>query len=381
MLTTTAPTAPATGQSTQPENITEDTQRIPKQNNKLGLSWWPSLPQNENQVSNAKSEVEVNSGISPADQVTKELSDLNSKIVKLEQNLSLLADKMVNMDSKIKFIEESTKKIDNMDTKINQVGEAIKQSDSMQTNLDQLANDFNHQSGNIKDLQEKVSSNTGEISKFMGLQEIVEYLEKEVENKSSADSNLVETLENRIKQDLMQEMGRLKTDITDKVDKIFTNLQQDMEGLAGKVESKIQTMDGVGTKFNSFIEKVKYLETDNLKAKVDNLDKNMKALAGKVEDKSSADSNLVETLENRIKQDLEANLIENAIKKFDNLEKIVRHQTDNYNLKTKVDTLDKNIKALAEKVENKSQTMDGIGTEPNSLVKKVTHMHQFLYGY
>ena len=82
MLTTTAPTAPATGQSTQPENITEDTQRIPKQNNKLGLSWWPSLPQNENQVSNAKSEVEVNSGKSPADQVTKELSDLNSKIAK-----------------------------------------------------------------------------------------------------------------------------------------------------------------------------------------------------------------------------------------------------------------------------------------------------------
>ena len=48
------------------------------------------------------------------------------------------------------------------------------------------------------------------------------------------------------------------------------------------------------------------------------------------------------------------NLIENAIKKFDNLEKIVRHQTDNYNLKTKVDTLDKNMKALAGKVEDKS---------------------------
>ena len=129
------------------------------------------------------------------------------------------------------------------------------------------------------------------------------------------------------------------------------------------------------------LDKIVRHQTDNynLKTKVDTLDKNMKALAGKVEDKSSADSNLIETLENRIKQDLEANLIENAIKKFDNLEKIVRHQTDNYNLKTKVDTLDKNIKALAEKVENKRQTMDGIGTELNSLVKKVTHMHQYLY--
>ena len=40
---------------------------------------------------------------------------------------------MANMDTKIKFIEESTKKIDNMDTKINQVDEAIKQFDSMDT--------------------------------------------------------------------------------------------------------------------------------------------------------------------------------------------------------------------------------------------------------
>ena len=103
MLTTTAPntiTAPATGQNTPPD---------------------------------AKSEIEINSGTSPANQITKELSDLTSKIVKLEQNLSLLADKMANMDTKIKFIEESTKKIDNMDTKINQVDEAIKQFDSMDT--------------------------------------------------------------------------------------------------------------------------------------------------------------------------------------------------------------------------------------------------------
>ena len=103
-------------------------------------------------------------------------------------------------------------------------------------------------------------------------------------------------------------MGRLKTDITHKVDEIitsnailntnFTDLQQDMEGLAGKVESKIQTMDGVGTKFNSFIEKVKYLETDNLKAKVDNLEKIV------LHQSDNAD----------------ANHVENVIKKFDSLE-------------------------------------------------------------
>ena len=90
-------------------------------------------------------------------------------------------------------------------------------------------------------------------------------LEKLVRHQSdSADTNL-KTLESRIKQDLMQEMGRLKTDITDKVDEIitsnailntnFTNLQQNMEGLAGNVENKIQTMDGVGTEFNSLIER------------------------------------------------------------------------------------------------------------------------------
>ena len=174
----------------------------------------PATAQNTPQ--DARSEIEVNSGTSPANQVTKQLSDLNSKIVKIEQNLSLLADKMANMDAKI-----------------DQVEEAIKQSDSMQTNLDQLANDFNHQSGNIKDLQEKVSSNTGEINCYKGLQEIVEYLEKEVE--CGADSKLAKTLKNEIKQDLRQEMGRMKTDITDKVDR-------------------------VGTELNSLVEKVTYMK-------------------------------------------------------------------------------------------------------------------------
>jgi len=166
MLTTTAPntiTAPATGQNTPPENITEDTQMIPKQNNMLGLSWWPSLPQNKNQVSNAKSEIEVNSGISPANQVIKELSDLNSKIVKIEQNLSLLADKMANMDTKIKFIEESTKKIDNMDTKINQVDEAIKQFDSMDTRtklIEEVTKKIANMETRVTMLEGRVENNT-----------------------------------------------------------------------------------------------------------------------------------------------------------------------------------------------------------------------------
>ena len=115
-------------------------------------------------------------------------------------------------------------------------------------------------------------------------------LEKLVRHQSdSADSNLVETLENRIKQDLMQEMGRLKTDITDKVDKITTsnailnsiftslktkveqemgelktdstNLQQNMEGLAEKVQYNTLRMDGVNTKLKSLVEKVTNMET------------------------------------------------------------------------------------------------------------------------
>merc|ERR1711983_74562 len=129
---------------------------------------------------------------SPADQVTKQLSDLDSKIVKIEQNMSLLADKIANMESKF-----------------SQVDEAIKQVDSMQTNLDHLANDFNHQATNIKDLQEKISSNAREINMFQGLQDIVEYLEKEVQ--CGGDSLLAETmkktLKNEIEQNLWQQMG------------------------------------------------------------------------------------------------------------------------------------------------------------------------------
>ena len=153
-------------------------------------------------------------------------------------------------------------------------------------------------------------------------------------------------------------MGRLKTDIIDKVNKItisnailntiFTNLQQNMEGLAGKVENKIQTMDGIGTEFNSLIEKVKYLETDNIKAKVDNIITNNAILNKNI------------------------TFIKTEVEKHIN-----RLQTD-------ITTLQNNMKGLAGKVENKKglagivekkiQTMDGLGTELNSLGEKVTDM-------
>ena len=153
------------------------------------------------------------------------------------------------------------------DTSSQTAGESstIMDINKLKTKVDNLEEIVRHQSDNYN------------------LKTRVDNLEKLVRHQSdSADTNL-KTLESRIKQDLMHQMGRLKTDITDKVDKIitsnailntnFTDLQQDMEGLAGKVESKIQTMDGVGTKFNGFIEKIKYLETNNLIAKVDNLEK------------------------------------------------------------------------------------------------------------
>merc|ERR1712173_126257 len=160
----------------------------------------------QNTPQDARSEIEVKSGISPADQVTKQLSDLDSKIIKMEQNISMLADKIANMESKF-----------------SQVDEAIKQVDGMQTSLDHLANDFNHQATNIKDLQEKISSNAEEINLFQGLQDIVEYLEKEVE--CGGDSRLAKILKKEIKQDLRQEMDIIKTDITDKVDRAGTELK------------------------------------------------------------------------------------------------------------------------------------------------------------
>ena len=212
----------------------------------------------------------------------------------------------------------------------------------------------------MKDTSTQTAGENSTIMDINNLKTKVDNLEKIVRHQSdSADSNLVETLENRIKQDLMQEMmGRLKTDITVKVDKItnsnailntiFTNLQQNMEGLAGKVENKIQTMDGIGTEFNSLIEKVKYLETDNIKAKVDNIITNNAILNKNI------------------------TFIKTEVEKHIN-----RLQTD-------ITTLQNNMKGLAGKVENKKglagnvekkiQTMDGLGTELNSLGEKVTDM-------
>jgi len=135
----------------------------------------------QNTPQDARSEIEVKSGISPADQVTKQLSDLNSKIIKMEQNLSLLADKMVNMDSKIKLIEESTKKIDTMDTKISQVDEAIKQSDSMQTNqanqdlkqeMDKMKTYINNEVDDVFEEMQKVETSIRETIPYMLCHEI-----------------------------------------------------------------------------------------------------------------------------------------------------------------------------------------------------------------
>ena len=158
----------------------------------------------QNTPQDARSEIEVKSGISPADQVTKQLSDLNSKIIKMEQNLSLLADKMVNMDSKIKLIEESTKKIDTMDTKISQVDEAIKQSDSMQTN--QANQDLRQEMDRMKtDITDKVDRVGTELNSLV---------EK------------VTFMKNEIKQDLKQEMDKMTTYINNEVDDVFEEMQK-----------------------------------------------------------------------------------------------------------------------------------------------------------
>ena len=82
MLITATPdttTPPATGKNTPPENnqnTTEDTQEVPTEKTKLGRSRWPFLSQNKNQVSNTKSEAEVNSVISPANQVNSTTKDV-----------------------------------------------------------------------------------------------------------------------------------------------------------------------------------------------------------------------------------------------------------------------------------------------------------------
>ena len=106
------------------------------------------------------------------------------------------------------------------DTSTQTAGESstIMDINKLKTKVDNLEEIVRHQSDNYN------------------LKTRVDNLEKLVRHQSnSTDSILAKTLENEIKQDLRQEMGRLKTDITDKVDR-------------------------VGTELNSLVEKVTYMK-------------------------------------------------------------------------------------------------------------------------
>jgi len=88
----------------------------------------------QNTPQDARSEIEVKSDISPADQVTKQLSDLDSKIVKMEQNISMLADKIANMESKFSQVDEAIKQVDSMQT--NQANQDLRQEmDKMKADI------------------------------------------------------------------------------------------------------------------------------------------------------------------------------------------------------------------------------------------------------
>jgi len=141
----------------------------------------------QNTPQDARSEIEVKSDISPADQVTKQLSDLDSKIVKMEQNISMLADKIANMESKF-----------------SQVDEAIKQSDSMQTNQanQDLRQEMDKMNTDITDKVDRVGT------------ELNSLVEK------------VTFMKNEIKQDLKQEMDKMKTYINKEVDDVFEEMQK-----------------------------------------------------------------------------------------------------------------------------------------------------------
>merc|ERR1711978_866944 len=85
------------------------------------------------------------------------------------------------MDSKIKLIEESTKKIDTMDTKISQVDEAIKQSDSMQTNqanqdlkqeMDKMKTYINNEVDDVFEEMQKMETSIRETIPYMLCHEI-----------------------------------------------------------------------------------------------------------------------------------------------------------------------------------------------------------------
>merc|ERR1712130_112422 len=124
------------------------------------------------------------------------------KIIKMEQNLSLLADKMVNMDTKISQVDEAFKQFDSIDSKIKLSEEATKKITNIEaevTRLQSMEGCLAMDNIRLMQLEGKLSSAT-------------------------LDPGLVETLKKEIKQDLRQEMDIIKTDITDKVDRAGTEL-------------------------------------------------------------------------------------------------------------------------------------------------------------
>jgi len=129
MLTTTA-TVQNTPQDARSE-IAPGVNQEPTSINSVMLTTTATV---QNTPQDARSEIEVKSGISPADQVTKQLSDLDSKIVKMEQNISMLADKIANMESKFSQVDEAIKQVDSMQT--NQANQDLRQEmDKMKADI------------------------------------------------------------------------------------------------------------------------------------------------------------------------------------------------------------------------------------------------------
>merc|ERR1712130_417365 len=112
------------------------------------------------------------------------------KIIKMEQNLSLLADKMVNMDTKISQVDEAFKQFDSIDSKIKLSEEATKKI----TNIE----------GKVTRLESMEGCLAMDNRRLMKLEDLF--------------------FDKSISQDLRQEMDIIKTDITDKVGRAGTEL-------------------------------------------------------------------------------------------------------------------------------------------------------------
>ena len=132
----------------------------------------------QNTPQDARSEIEVKSGISPADQVTKQLSDLDSKIVKMEQNMSMLADKMANMDSKFSQVDEVIKQFDSIDTRTKLIEEATKKITNIETKVTMLE-------GRVESVDAQLGLDNRRLMRLDGKL-----------SSAAPDSGLVEALEN-----------------------------------------------------------------------------------------------------------------------------------------------------------------------------------------